>query len=182
MAIPKRDAVASLVLLALLALAVLLEEEAPGAGPLALATAVAAAYAALLLPTLGSEAWGWGFLPVLLALPALCATSYGHPGAGPLAWSLALVALAAAAGAAARALHGSAGARLYLPSMVLVFFAPYALRYLVLEFGRTPAAEGWLLLSPWAAASHVAGGGRLPAGCALLLLAWPVWALARRRA
>lgn len=182
MTIPKRDAAASLVLLAFLALTVLHEDEAPGAGPLALATAVAAAYAALLLPSLRSDAWRWGLLPVLLALPALGATSYGHPGAGPLVWSLVLVALAAAAGTAARALHGRPSARLYLPSMVLVFFAPYALRYLVLEFGRTPEAEGWRLLSPWAAADHVAGGEGLPAGCALLLLAWPVWALARRRA
>lgn len=180
--IPKRDAVASLLLLALLALAVWLEDEAPGAGPLALATSVAAAYAALLLPALRSGAWGWGLLPVLLALPALGATAYGHPGAGALAWSVLLVALAAAAGSAARALRGRPSGRLYLPCMVLVFAAPYALRYLVLEFGRLPEAEGWLLLSPWAAAGHVADGQGLPAGCVLLLLVWPVWALVRRRA
>ncbi|MHC4134789.1 MAG: hypothetical protein ACYS0K_07375 [Planctomycetota bacterium] len=182
MTIPPRDAVASLVLLALLALAVLLEDEAPGAGPLALATSVAAGYAALLAPSLASGAPGWGLLPLLLALPALCATSYGHPGAGPLLWSLVLVALAAAAGTAARVLRGRPSARLYLPFMVLLFAAPYALRYLVLEFGRTQDAEGWRLLSPWAAAEQVAGGGGPPAGCVLLLLAWPVWALARRGA
>jgi hypothetical protein len=180
--IPKRDAVASLVLLALLALVVLFREEAPGPGPLALATAVAAAYAALLAPSLaGTGAPGWGLLPVLLALPALGATAYGHPGAGPLVWSLVLVALAAAAGAAARALRGRPSVRLYLPYMVLLFAAPYALRYLVLEFGRVSEADGWLLLSPWAAAAQAAGGGGLPAGCVLLLLAWPVWALARGR-
>jgi hypothetical protein len=180
--IPTRDALASLVLLALLTLAVLLLDEAPGAGPLALTTSVAAGYAALLAPSLRSGAPGWGLLPILLALPALGATSYGHPGAGPLVWSVVLVALAAAAGSAARALRTRPSTRLYLPYMVLLFGAPYALRYLVLEFGRPREAEGWLLLSPFAAAERVAAGGGLPAGCVLLLLAWPVWALARRRA
>jgi len=180
--IPTRDAVASLILLALLALAVWLVDEKPGAGPLALVTSVAAGHAALLAPTLASGALRWGLLPLLLALPALGATSFGQPGAGPLLWSLVLVALAAVSGTAARALHDRPSARLYLPSMVLLFAAPYALRYLVLEFGRAVDAEGWLLLSPWAAAEQVAGGGAPPAGCLLLLSAWPVWALARRRA
>jgi len=179
---PPRDAVASLILLTLLTLAVALADEAPGAGPLALAASVAAAHAALLAPLLTSGTLGWGLLPVLLALPALCATSYGRPGAIPLVWSVILVALAAASGTAARALRDRPSARLYLPSMVLVFAAPYALRYLVLEFGRPADAEDWLLLSPWAAAEQVAGGGSPPAGCILLLLAWPVWALARRGA
>jgi len=180
--VPRRDAVASLVLLALTALVLWLEDEAPGAGPLALVTSVAAAYAALLAPSLLSGAPAWGFLPLLLVLPALGAASYGHPGVGPLLWSAVLVALAAASGTAARVLRGRPSARLYLPSMVLLFAAPYALRYLVLEFGRLPDAASWLLLSPWAAADHVAGGAGPPAGCLLLLAAWPVWALARRRA
>jgi hypothetical protein len=180
--IPTRDAVASLVLLALLVLVVLLADETPGAGPLASTTAVAAACAALLAPSCASGGWAWGLLPLLLALPALGATAYGHPGAGPLLGSLVLVALAAAAGTAYRALRGRPSARLYLPYMVLLFAAPYALRYLVLEFGRVTDAEGWLLLSPWAAAERVAAGGAPPAGCVLLLLAWPVWALARRGA
>lgn len=182
MTIPPRDAVASLILLVLLALAVWLVDEKPGAGPLALATSVAAGHAALLAPTLASGAPWWGLMPLLLALPALCATSYGQPGAGPLVWSLVLVALAAASGTAARVLRERASARLYLPFMVLLFVGPYALRYLVLEFGRPVDAEGWLLLSPWAAAEQVAGGEGPPAGCVLLLLAWPVWALARRGA
>jgi hypothetical protein len=181
--IPPRDAVASLILLALLGLAVFLAvDEVPGAGPLALVTAVAAGHAALLAPLLASGAPAWGLLPLLLAVPALAATSYGRPGAGPLCWSLVLVALAAASGTAARALRDRPSGRLYLPSMVLLFAAPWALRYLVLEFGRPADAEGWVLLSPWGAAEQVAGGGGPPAVCLLLLLAWPVWALARRGA
>ena len=41
-----------------------------------------AVHAAVLAPAMarGGAAW-WGFLPVLLCLPALCATAYGHPGA-----------------------------------------------------------------------------------------------------
>jgi hypothetical protein len=66
--------------------------------------------------------------------------------------------------------------------MALLFAAPYALRYLVLEFGAGRAAGPWLLASPVAAAARVADGGAPPAACVLLLLSWPVWALARRGA
>ena len=71
-------------------------------------------------------------------------------------------------------------ARTYLPSMLLVFFAPYALRYLVLEFGSAAHAESWLQLSPLAAAARVSHGAWPPALCLLVLLAWPVRALMRR--
>jgi hypothetical protein len=180
--IPPREAVASLLLLLLLVLAVLLTAPEPGPGPLALCTSLAALHAALLAPSLAAGAAGWGILPLALAWPALCATSYGHPGVWPVLGSLLLVALAALAGAAARRLADRPAGRLYLPFMVLVFAAPYALRYLVLEFGRVAEARAWLLLSPAAAAEQVAAGGALPAGSVLLLLVWPVCALARRGA
>lgn len=180
---PFREAVSALVLLVLLGGAVLLSGDLPGPGPLAPCAAVAAAHAAVLGPAFGGGASAlWGMLPLLLALPALCATAYGHPGAWPLPGSLLLVLLAAAAGTSARALRGRADAGLYLPSMTLLFALPYALRYLVLEFGGGRAAEPWLLASPVAAAGEVASGAAPPAPCVLLLLAWPVWALARRRA
>ena len=168
---------ASLLLLTLLGLAVVWADPGAGPGPLALVTSVAAVHAALLAPAMARGGAAWGLFPILLATPALCATSYGHPGAWPLLGSFLLVVLAAAAGTAARA----APARLYLPLMVLVFSAPYALRYLVVEFGDVAHAAGWGNLSPCAAAEQVAAGAAPSAGSVLLLLAWPVWALARRR-
>ena len=172
--IARREATSALLLLILLSLPVLLVDQKPGPGPLALITALAVAHAALVGPSLGAGGW----LPLLLTLPALCATSYGHPGLRPVLASLLLVAAASAAGSAARVLE----ARLYLPSMLLVFFVPYALRYLVLEFGSPAHAESWLQLSPLAAAAHVSHGAWPPALCLLFLLAWPVRALMRRPA
>jgi hypothetical protein len=180
---PVREAISSLLLLALLGAAVLLADDAPGPGPLAPLAAVAAAHAAVLSPAFGGAAapW-WGMLPLLLSVPALGASAYGHPGAGPLAGAVLLVVLSAAAGTAARALRGRAEAALYLPSMALVFAAPYALHYLVREFAAGRDGERWLLASPVAAVAKVAEGAAPPAACVLLLLLWPVWALARRRA
>jgi len=173
--LPGREAAAAILLLLLACAAVLLAPARPGPGPLALQTAVAAVHAALLGPSIGRGPARWGLLPVLLALPALCATSYGAPGAWPVPGAVLLVGLASLAGASARALKSP----LYLPSMLLVFFCPYALHYLVAEFGGGDPGP-WRLLSPCAAAGHVAKGGAPPAPCVLLLLAWPVWALARR--
>jgi hypothetical protein len=62
--------------------------------------------------------------------------------------------------------------------MLLVFLAPYALHYLILEFGRAESAGAWLRLSPIAAAQQGGWPGTL---CILLLVVWPVLALAARR-
>lgn len=178
--IPAREAISALGLTVLLGCGVLLAPERAGPGPLALLTGVAALHAALLSPLVGKGGpAAWGLLPALLALPALAATSYGHPGAAPLLGSLLLVAAASASGTAARAL-GPARAGLYGPTMVLVFALPYALRYLVLEFGDPASADGWLLASPWAAAARIASGAMPPLAALLALGAWPVWAIARR--
>jgi len=177
--IPAREAISALGLTVLLGCGVLLAPERAGPGPLALLTGLAALHGALLSPLVGKGPAAWGFLPALLALPALAATSYGHPGAAPFLGSLLLVAVASASGTAARAL-GPARAGLYGPTMILVFALPYALRYLVLEFGDPASADGWLLASPWAAAARIAAGAMPPLAALLALCAWPVWALARR--
>lgn len=177
--IPLREAISALGLTVLLGCGILLAPERAGPGPLALLTALAALHGALLSPLVGKGPAPWGLLPPLLALPALAATSYGHPGAAPFLGSLLLVAVASASGTAARAL-GSPHAGLYGPTMVLVFALPYALRYLVLEFGDPASADGWLLVSPWAAAARIASGAMPPLAALLALGAWPVWAIARR--
>jgi hypothetical protein len=174
--IPAREAISALLLLALLAAALLLAPEAPGPGPLSLCAGLAALHAALLSPLVARGPPAWGLLPALLALPALAATAYGHPGPWPLLGSLLLVALAATSGVAARALR----AGLYAPTVILAFALPYALRYLVLELGNPASADGWLALSPWAACGRTAAGSPPPAPAVLALLAWPVVALARR--
>jgi hypothetical protein len=173
-----REALSGLLLLALLGAALLLVPEVPGPGPLALLTGLATLHGALLSPLVAKGPVAFGFLPPLLALPALAATSYGHPWTA-LAGSVLLAAFAAASGSAARAL-GAARAGLYAPTIVLVFAAPYALRYLVLEFGDASSADAWLAVSPWAASKRVALGAMPPLPAVLALLAWPVWAIARR--
>lgn len=177
--IPTREALSALLLLCLLSAAVLLAPERVGPGPLALLTGLAALHGALVSPLLGKGPWGWGLLPPLLALPALAAVAYGHAGFSPLLGSLVLVSLAAASGSAARAL-GPSRSGLYGPTIVLVFALPYALHYLALQFGNPASADSWLALSPWAAAGRVAQGASPPAAAVLALLAWPVWAAARR--
>jgi hypothetical protein len=168
-----REAASAALLCALLAAAVLLAPDTAGPGPLALCSAVAAAHAALLGPACARGRPAWGLLPLLVASPALCACSFGHPG---LLASVGLVGLCALAGAAGRVLP----ARGYLPGMLLVFLAPYALHYLVVEFAAEEGASAWLQLSPLAASVGVARGDGLPAVCVALLLVGPVWALARR--
>lgn len=177
--IPLREVFSGLLLLVLLAGAILLVSERPGPGPLALMTGVAAVHGALLSPLVGKGPAPWGFLPPLLALPAIAATSFGHAGLFPLLGSVLLALAAAASGTAARAL-GPARTGLYGPTMVLVFALPYALRYLVLEFGDPGSADGWLLISPFEAADRVASGAMPPLAAVLALSAWPVWAIARR--
>jgi len=177
--IPAREALSGLLLLVLLGVAILLAPEDPGPGPLALITGLATLHGALLSPLVGRGPVLFGFLPPLLALPALAATSYGHPGSAPLLGSFLLVAFAAASGSAARAL-GRARAGLYGPTIVLVFVAPYALSYLTGDLGDPASADRWLALSPWAAAGQIAGGAMPPPAAVLALLAWPVWAIARR--
>lgn len=177
--LPAREALSGLLLLVLLGATLLLEPEAAGGGPLAHVTGVAAIHAALLSPLLGRGPAAFGFLPLLLALPAVAATSYGHPGAMPLLGSLLLLALAAASGVAARAL-GRERTGLYGPTIVLLFALPYALWYLVAQFGDAASAERWLSPSPWAAAKRVTEGAWPPLAAALGLAAWPVYAIARR--
>ena len=179
---PAREALSALLLLTLLTVALFLSPEEPGPGPLALVTGLAALHAALIGPAFARGPAAWGMLPLLLSLPALCSTAFGREGGGPLLASLLLVALASLSGTAARAASRSRRSRFYLPSMILLFAAPAALRYLVLEFGETASAAAWGALSPWLAAERIAGGGGTPAFCLLLLLAWPVWTLARRPA
>ena len=165
----REEASIALVLLGLLILAVVFAPQSPGPGPLALVTSAAIVHAALLAPSMArAGGWTWGFLPSLLALPALCATAYGH--AGP--WSaLALLALCCASGAAARSVRSA----LYLPSMLLVFAMPFALHYVAQEFGDASRATFWRTLSP------LSNAGSWPSvPCVLLLLAWPVLAIARR--
>lgn len=172
----RREVLAALLLLALLVLAFQLAPARPGPGPLALCVSVACVHAALLAPSIARRpSLSWGLAPVLLALPALGASTYGHPGAWPPAGSLLLVAAASLAGAFGR------GSRLYLGAMLLVFALPFGLSYLVLEFGDPARATAWRLASPVAAAGRVASGAAPPAICLLLLLAWPVWVLARRQ-
>ena len=168
MNVPRREAVISLILLGLLLAALLLTPASPGPGPLALFTVAAAIHAALLAPAIAYGERVWAFLPALVALPALCAVSYGHDG---LAGALLIVLLACAAGWA-----GRAGWRLYLPTMLLIFFAPYALHYLAKEFGAAARADAWLSISPVAAAHR---GGWPPAACIAAMAVWPVWSLAR---
>ncbi len=177
--IQRREALSGLLLLLLVAGAILLLPERPGPGPLALMTGLATLHGALLSPLVGRGHAAWGLLSPLLALPALAATSYGHPGLLPFVGSLLLALLAAASGVAARAL-GPARAGLYAPTMVLVFALPYALRYLVLEFGDRRSADAWLALSPFEAGRSVASGALPPLLAILALCAWPVWAIARR--
>jgi len=179
--IPAREAIGALLLPLLLAGAFLLVPERAGPGPLAPVAGLCALHAALLAPAVARGRAAWGFLPVLLGLPALCAASYGHAGAGPLLGALLLTVLACASGAAARTLPADVTALFYLPSMILLFAAPYALRYLALEFGAPASAAGWASPSPWAAAEALAAGAGLPVLAPLLLLAWPVAVLARRR-
>ena len=129
-------------------------------------TCIAAVHAALLAPALRAS---WTFLVPLVALPALAATAYGHE--SPAA-AVALVTLAAASGQA-----GVRCGRLYLPTMLLVFLAPFVLDYLVHEFGAATKTS-WRAASPLAAALDTAWPS---AACLVLMLAWPAWALARRR-
>jgi hypothetical protein len=123
----------------------------------------------------------WGLLPPLLALPALCATSYGGAGAMPLLGALSIVVLAAVAGTAGRTIARRPWGALYLPAMLLLFAAPFALGYLVEEFGDASRAGAWRAVSPWVAAERVAESGTLAAPPCVLLLAWPACALAGRR-
>jgi hypothetical protein len=119
--VPRREAGIALLLLALLVFALLFTPARPGPGPLALLTSVAALHAALVAPGLARrEAGAWGLLPVLLALPALIATSYGHPGMAPLMGAILIVTLSAAAGSAGRVLPRA----IYFPGVLLIFLAP----------------------------------------------------------
>jgi len=179
--VPKGETTAAASGLALYAVALWLRGDVPGPGALALMCGLACLHGALLAPACGPRGgWGWAFVPLLLAVPALAATSYGHSGPGALLRAGGFAALACLAGAVPRVLDGRAGARLYLPLAALAFALPPVLRYLVLEFRGAAGADAWGLLSPFAAARPVTEGTGWPWPATLLLLAWPVWALAAR--
>jgi hypothetical protein len=164
-----RETFLSLLLLAALGLVVAVADVGPGPGPLALCAGLVAIHAALLAPALGDGGAPWAFAPLLLALPALAAASYGHGGAATTG-ALATAALCCLCGWSARTCRAHA----YLPLMLLVFLAPYGLAYLVEEFGGGDPAL-------WRAASPLDAPAGWPApACVALLLAWPAWALARR--
>jgi len=169
--VPPREALAAALLVVLLAGGVAVAPARPGPGPLPLMLQIALVHAALLGPVIGGDRGSWAALGLPLSLPALVATSYGHDRLLP---ALALLLLALLAGGAGRMLRSRTAGSLFLPSLTLVFFAPYALHYLVAEFGRAGAAEAWLGLSPLAAADSLA----LPSPCVLALLFWPVFAVA----
>ncbi len=172
--VPLREAIAAALLVALLAGALAVTPARPGPGPLPFLLQIAVIHAALLGPSIGHGRGAWAALGVPLALPALCAASYGHDRLLPAA---ALLLLASLAGGAGRALRGRTAGAIYLPTLLLAFFAPYGLHYLVAEFGRAASAEAWLRLSPLAAA----GGLALSPAPALALLFWPVVAVAMAR-
>jgi len=179
-AVPPREAAAALFLLVLLGAAFFLTDPSPGGGPLALCCALAAFHAALIAPALsGAGAWAWGFLPLLIALPALSSALFGHGGWWPFLQACLLVAIACAAGASSRRLAALERGRLYLPLTLFLFLAPFGLSYLASEFGGGDAAS-WRLLSPLGGAIALGHGESLSALSVLPLLAWPVWTVAQR--
>jgi len=173
--LPPREAIPALLLAVMLAATVVLARGA-GAGPLGACAAVACAGAALLGPALGVERFRWGLPALLIGLPILCTVAYGHT-LSELGGCVLLFALCTAAGA----LESSPEGGVYLPVMLLIFAAPYALAYLVEEFGNLERVAFWRTLSPFAAAQDVAAGRALPPVCLLLLMAGPVWTLLGRR-
>ncbi|MEE8107389.1 MAG: hypothetical protein V3T86_17780 [Planctomycetota bacterium] len=180
-AVPPKEAASALILLLLLVAALYIVEPKRGGGPLGLVLGLAAVHALLISPALvDTPGWGLGFLPWLLAGPAVAAASYGRGGADVLLRSFGLLALCAVAGSAGRALVGRRVGALYLPTMVLLLVAPFALAYLVAEFGGGDAAA-WRPLSPWGAAVRIESGGPLSMPGVLALMAWPVVALVRPR-
>ncbi|MDH3593044.1 MAG: hypothetical protein OER88_14250 [Planctomycetota bacterium] len=173
--LPRGELPGAALLLTALAAALFLVEAAPGAGPLGLCTAVAVVHAAWLAPALGRGAAAWGALPLLLALPAWAASSYGHAW-GVRLWALALIAAAAACGASGR----RAPRALYLATVAVALAVPFFLGHLVVEFGSVAQAARWETSSPLIAALRVARG-HAPWIALLVLAAWPVVALAPRR-
>ena len=180
--LPGRDAFAALLGLGLLAAVFVVHDFRPGPGPLVPCAALAVFHAAVLAPScrLRGNAGG-ALLPLLLAAPALFAAGFGHPWTAVLRAML-FVGLACLAGAAPLLLRDRPERGLYLPSMLLLCFVPLALAYLVTEFEGSVPVERLLQLSPLKGAEAAIDGSvdRSLAG-ALLLLAWPVWALARWR-
>jgi len=180
-AVPSKEAASALILLLLLASALLVLDPARGGGPLGLVLGLAAVHAALIGPALvwpTQSGWVYGLLPLLLAAPAVAAASFGRGDVLPNAFFLLL--LCAASGASGRAMSGRRAGAIYLPTMVLLFVAPFALSYLVAEFGGGDASA-WRPLSPWGAAKRLESGGSLSMPGVLALLVWPVVALARPR-
>jgi len=160
--------VAVALLLALEGAALASTASVPEPGPLLLCTRVAVVHLALLMPALGALALVWCGYACAVAVAVVVMSGYGHP-IEELAGCAALVFSAAAAGAAAQRFERR---RLYLASMTLLLALPYACAYLVEEFGRSTDAAGWRALSPLAGPSSAA---------ILLLWAWPVAVLVRRR-
>jgi len=143
-------------------------EPTPGPGPLRWVLRIAILHAALLAPSLGAMDWRWSLLAAALALPFIALVSWGHSGE-ELSNGLMLFVSAVACGAAGLKLRTA----WYLPTVILLFVLPYALGYLCEEFGRADVAGSWRAVSPWTLQTGIG---------VFALWAWPVWALARRKA
>jgi len=140
----------------------------PVPGPLLLCTRVAVIHLALLVPALGAIPWLWSAYAGVVGAAVVAMSGYGH-GPGEVAASIALVASAAACGAAAQRF---ARTRLYGASITGLLAVPYVCAYLMEEFGAAASAPAWRSLSP------LDGPGT---AAILLLWAWPVAAIAWRR-
>ena len=167
-AIPRRAAHAIVLLLFLEGVALWWTPLEPVPGPLLLCTQIAVVHLALLMPAAGTIAPAWNAYASAVALSVVWMAGYGHA-AGELAGCAALVASAGACGAAAQRLTHR---RFYLASITMLLALPIGCAYLVEEFGSLGAAAGWRALSPLSGTS---------AAAILVLWAWPVAVLARRR-
>ena len=167
-AVPPREAVSALILLLLLAAAVFWVEPSGLGGPLPLVCAIAVFHAALLGPAVGGGASaGWRFLPLVIAFPALAVCSFGRGGLATLAGAAGLLLLCCMVGWAADEMDRKGWGGLYRSLLLLLFFAPFALAYLVAEFDGRPSSEFWRGASPLALAWKTGQGDGF--GAALLL-------------
>jgi hypothetical protein len=139
----------------------------PGPGPLDWMVRLALLHAIVIAPSLGAIDLRWSLFTGALALPFFALVAWGHP-AGAIRDLLVVFGSAVACGAAGATWRH----RAYLPSVVALLALPFALGYLCEEFGRPESAGLFRDLSPWALR---------PGPGVLLLWAWPVLALARRK-
>jgi hypothetical protein len=124
-------------------------------------------HAVVIAPSLGALDARWSLFVGALALPFFALVAWGHPAAAIR--DLLVVSLSAVACGAAGATRKN---RWYLPTVIALLVLPYGLGYLCEEFGRPESAGYFRHLSPWALR---------PGAGILLLWAWPLRALSRRR-